>query len=249
MKKVLSVLMSAILLITLMQALTACANKPGETGNLKTDAPAQTALTESKPESRPISSAETAEATGTETDEAANTDNKTVSINTEILDEYMMTYSELSNKHGKLIDFQRFDGGNWYKLENGYGYYWFYFLPDINKTVTDTEYGFNYFPVEDDSPCRGIRNIPLDLLFNGAFDTILIKDIANIDGLHYIGTYEDNITTTKGYVSKFTYDGWNNDSVIFYLYHEDENMIDMTSEARFWIHPLIIDEQEAQQSE
>lgn len=227
-----------------MQTLTSCANNSDENNDLRTDILSNNTETDisendtSKSESQPIISSETVELTYTQTGQA--TDNETVSINTDILNEYMMTYGELIKKHGKLTDFKCYDGDPWYKFENGYGYYWFYFDYNHDDMIKDKESDLEYIPVDDDEPCRGIRNIPLDVLFNGTFDTILIKDIANIEGLNYKGTNNDGVVTPRAYASRFTYNDWNNINVQLILYHENKDMIDSTSEARFFIHTLHI---------
>lgn len=172
--------------------------------------------------------------------------NDVISLNTDLFDEYMMTYAELTEKHGKVVGYEEFDGGNFYLLEKGYAYYSFYLDYDQNKLVKDPDSGLEYMPVDDAELCRGIRNISPELLFNGTFETLYIETIANMDGINYVSTNSDGIVTPRAYASHFTYDGWNSDKVELVIYHEDEAMIDLTSEARIYIHPQDIRAEEAQ---
>ena len=48
-------------------------------------------------------------------------------------------------------------------------------------------------------------------------------------------TGKDGIVTPRAYCSIFTYDGWNNDNVKIYIYHEKKNMIDLPSECEISI--------------
>lgn len=250
-KKIISVLMSAIFIFTLMQVLTSCADNTGGADDLGTNDSAQNVETndtagndESGSESQTVGSSEIGESSGTQTDETIV--NETLSLNTDLLNEYMMTYAELTEKHGKVVGYERFDGGNFYLLENGYTYYFFSIDYDQNKLIVDQDSDLEYMPVAGDELCRGIRNISPELLFNGTFETLSIETISNMDGINYVSTNSDGIVTPRAYASHFTYDGWNSDKVELIIYHEDENMMDLTSEARIYIHPQDIRAEEAQ---
>ncbi len=170
------------------------------------------------------------------------------SINTDLFEEYGMTFGQLKEKHGKLVGYQTISGGPHYLLENGYGYYWF--REDITTDfVMDPEGGFYYFPIEDDEICRGIQTISPKDLFNESFEALSIETIAGIEGIEHIETSYDGIVTPRAFASTFTYSGWNNDKVTLTIYHEDEGMIDITSEARIFIHPLDLDNANSDEAE
>lgn len=241
--------MSAILIFTLMQVLISCADNTGETDDLGTKDSTQNFETddsagndESGSESQTVTSNEVGEPTGTQPDETIA--NETFTLNTDLLNEYMMTYAELTEKHGKVVGYERFDGGNFYLFENGYAYYYFYIDYDQSKLIVDQDTDLEYMPVDGNELCRGIRNISPEHLFNGTFETISIEAIANMDGINYVSTNSDGIVTPRAYASHFTYDGWNSDKVELIIYHEDEDIMDLTSEARIYIHPQDIQAEE-----
>lgn len=223
-KYLLSVLLSVILIAALMLVFASCTDY--------SDTPDKTDTNSSEQ--------------NVETEPSDNVDENALSLNADLLDEYKMTYAELTEKHGKVTGYERFDGGNFYLFEKGYGYYFFYIDYDQNKLVTDQNSGLEYMPINDDELCRGIRDIPSKVLFNGTFETISIETIANMNGINLVCTNNDGIVTPRAYASTFTYDGWNSDKVNLVIYHEDKEMIDSTSEARIFIHPQDIRVEEEQ---
>jgi len=220
-KKIVLIVLSLVLVFAASYGLTSCAKqddagtKQQTTGDVTTE-----------PETNETEAADT-----------QTTDKESITINTDLLDEYMMTYGELSKKHGELIGYERFDGGNHYLFKNGYGYYAFYLGESPFEWVTDPETNIEFRKIDDDEVCRGLRNIAPEVLFEGSFETISIEDIAGIEGINYVNTAEDGIVTSRPYASLFTYDGWNSDKVQLLIFHEDKDMIDLTSEARIYIHP------------
>ena len=230
--RIVLIVMSLVLVFAASYVLTACAKqddagtKQQTTGDVTTE-----------PETNETEAADT-----------QTTDKESITINTDLLDEYMMTYGELSKKHGKVIKFIQPEGGNFYMFENRQAYYHF-LLPDTQwEWITDSESDLKYRKIGDDAVCRGIMKISPDLLFNYSFETISIEDIAGIEGINHVITAEDGIATSRAYASIFTYDGWNSEKVQLIIYHEDKEKIDLTSEARIFIHPLDIDAELAQDS-
>ncbi len=255
MKRILiSIFICVVLVFTLIPVLTSCEDSNVAADDLGTKGSGQNVETnetvknnESETDSKPIGSSEiidTSEPTPDKTPE-----NAAVTINTDLLNEYMMTYGELTEKYGKLVNYQGFDGGNHYMFEKSPVYYFFHIDNNLDNLVTDQESGLKYMPIDDDELCRGIRDITPELLFNGTFETLSIEDISNMEGINFVSTDSDGIVTPRAYASYFTYDGWNSDKVELIIYHENENMIDLTSEARIYIHPLNIDAEEAQADE
>ncbi len=180
---------------------------------------------------------------GTDTEQTGDPENGSLTLNTDLLSEYKMTFAELTEKHGKIVDYTQFEGGNFYRFENGYGYYGFDIPANTSQLVTDPESGLEYMPVDDEALCRWIYRIEPDSLINGEFETLPIEELSNVDGLDYIGTNPDGIATAKAYCSMFHYQGWDNDKVTLDFYHDDKNIIDSTSEIRIYIHPQDIAEE------
>ena len=82
-------------------------------------------------------------------------------------------------------------------------------------------------------------------MFIGDYETLGIEEISKLDGLHYRKTVETHrIGAGQAYSSVFTYDGWNNDNVKIYIYHEKKNMIDLTSECEISILLYQVEEEE-----
>ena len=263
MKKITATLTAAILLAAMLAACAdpskAGAKSAGAVTDTQTETAAETGLgsdtepleiptqTEVAPDSTTAAQPETPPE---EPEDTTPVPERGVTLNTDLLSEYKMTYAELTAKHGKLVYFYTPDGGTFYRFENGYGDY-FIRMPDWDpsKMKIDPEGGFKYFPVTasetgEESLCRGIRDISPDKMFIGDYETLGIEEISKLDGLHYLGTGKDGIVTPRAYASTFTYDGWNNEKVEIHIYHEKKNMIDLTSECRIYIHPMDIDEEE-----
>ena len=264
MKKITAILTAAILLAAMLAACAdpskAGAKSAGAITDTQTETAAETGLgsdtepleiptqTEAVPDSTTAAQPETPPE---EPEDTTPVPVRGVTLNTDLLGEYKMTYAELTAKHGKMVDFYIPDGGTCYRFENGYGYY-FIRMPDWvpSKMITDPEGGFKYFPVTasatgEESLCRGIRGISPDKMFIGDYETLGIEEISKLEGVHYRKTVETHrIVTPWAYASTFTYDGWNNDNVKIYIYHEKKNMVDLTSECRIYIHPMDIDEEE-----
>ena len=228
MKKRILVLISLFLAIVLTLALTACqggagdeqgTNGPDGTGDVQTE-----------------ETGETEESSGTET----------VTINTDFLNEYKMTFGELTAKHGKVVDYSILSGGDCYKFENGYGFYFFPVDYDQNKLITDPNTGVTYMPVEDDELCRGTWYTTIEALFNGPFESISIEELSKNEVLTFKYTVKDGISTSKAYSTKFFYEGWDNEKVSLDVYHDDNKVIDTSSVVRIYIHPLDIEAEENQ---
>ena len=265
MKKITAILTAAILLAAMLAACAdpskAGAKSAGALTDTQTETAAETGLgsdtepleipmqTEAAPDS---GTAKQPETPPEEPEDTTPVPERGVTLNTDLLGEYKMTYAELTAKHGKLVYFYTPDGGTFYRFENGYGDY-FIRMPDWDpsKMKIDPEGGFKYFPVTasetgEESLCRGIRGISPDKMFIGDYETLGIEEISKLDGLHYRKTVETHrIGAGQAYSSVFTYDGWNNDNVIIFVNHENKNMVDLTSECRiYYTHLDKIDEEE-----
>ena len=266
MKKITAILTAAILLAAMLAACAdpskAGAKSAGAVTDTQTETAAETGLgsdtepleiptqTETAPDSTTAAQPETPPE---EPEDTTPVPERGVTLNTDLLGEYKMTYAELTAKHGKMTGIRVFACGvaTPYSFETGYGYYWFH-IPeeDLGGLVelTDPEGGFKYRFVPGKSEtylCRGIHQISPDKMFIGDYETLSIEEISKIDGLNYLKTVETHgISAEQAYSSTFTYDGWNNDNVIISIDHENKDMIDLTSECEIWIHPIYIDEEE-----
>ncbi len=260
MKKITAILTAAILLAAMLAACADPSKAGAKSAGAVTDTQTETGLgSDTEPLEIPTQTETAAYSTTAaqpetppeEPEDTTPVPERGVTLNTDLLSEYKMTYAELTAKHGKLVDFYTPDGGTFYKFENGYGYYFIRMLDwGSSKMITDPEGGFKYFPVTasetgEESLCRGIRGISPDKMFIGDYETLGIEEISKLDGLHYRKTVETHrIGVGQAYSSVFTYDGWNNDNVIIFVNHENKNMVDLTSECRIYIHPMDIDEEE-----
>ena len=239
MKKITATLTAAILLAAM---LAACAD-PSKAGAKSAGAVTDT-QTEAAPDSNTAAQPETPPE---EPEDTTPVPKRGVTLNTDLLGEYKMTYAELTAKHGKMTGFAAFEGGSHYKFENGYGYYWIYY-PEwpSSESKIDPEGGFEYYIIDDETKrlCRGISRISPEKMFIGDYETLSIEEISKLDGIHYLETGKDGIVTPRAYCSIFTYDGWNNDNVKIYIYHEKKNMIDLTSECEISILLYQVEEEE-----
>ena len=262
MKKITAILTAAILLAAMLAACAdpskAGAKSAGAVTDTQTETAAETGLgsdtepleiptqTEAAPDS---TTAEQPETPPEEPEDTTPVPERGVTLNTDLLGEYKMTYAELTAKHGKMTGFAAFEGGSHYKFENGYGHYWIYY-PEwpSSESKIDSEGGFEYYIIDDETKrlCRGISRISPDKMFIGDYETLGIEEISKLDGLHYRKTVETHrIGAGQAYSSVFTYDGWNNDNVIIFVNHENKNMVDLTSECRiYYTHLDKIDEEE-----
>ena len=164
-------------------------------------------------------------------------------LNTDVLDEYKMTFGELKQKHGKLLGYTSPEGGNFYIFENGYGLYGFD-LPynDRSMMVTDPESGVVYMPVDDGELCRWIY-FSVDVLFTGSFETFPIEEISKIEGLTYLGTEDYPFDIDRQYLSRFSYDGWDSDKVNLLILHAEKDAVDRGSDVRIYISPADVEEE------
>ena len=181
------------------------------------------------------------------TDPAPGTDPAPIAekptLNTDVLDEYKMTYGELKEKHGKLVDYTSPEGGNFYIFENGYGSYGFD-LPynDRSWMVTDPESGVVYMQIDDGELCRWIYFTP-DNLFTGSFETISIEDMSKIEGLTYLGTEDNPSDFERPYLSRFSYDGWDSDKVNLLVFHAEKDTVDRGANVGVYISPSDVEEE------
>ena len=248
MKKITAILTAAILLAAMLAACADPSKAGAKSAGAVTDTQTETGLgsdtepleiptqTEAAPDS---TTAEQPETPPEEPEDTTPVPERGVTLNTDLLGEYKMTYAELTAKHGKMTGFAAFEGGSHYKFENGYGYYWIYY-PEwpSSESKIDPEGGFEYYIIDDETKrlCRGISRISPEKMFIGDYETLSIEEISKLDGIHYLETGKDGIVTPRAYCSIFTYDGWNNDNVKIYIYHEKKNMIDLTSECEISIY-------------
>ena len=190
-------------------------------------------------ETEPAPTEETAPAP--ETDSAP--DDIVPTLNRDVLDEYKMTYGELKEKHGKLVDYTSPEGGNFYIFENGYGSYGFD-LPynDRSWMVTDPESGVVYMQIDDGELCRWIYFTP-DNLFTGSFDTISIEDMSKIEGLTYLGTEDNPSDFERPYLSRFSYDGWDSDKVNLLVFHAEKDTVERGANVGVYISPSDVEEE------
>ena len=170
-----------------------------------------------------------------ETDSAP--DDIVPTLNRDVLDEYKMTYGELKEKHGKLVDYTSPEGGNFYIFENGYGSYGFD-LPynDLSWMQTDPESGVVYMTIDDGELCRWIY-FTADKLFTESFETLTVDNISKIEGLTYLGTEDYPSDVERPYLSRFFYDGWDSDKVSLLVFHAEENTVDRDADVRIYISP------------
>ena len=256
MKKITAILTAAILLAAMLAACADPSKAGAKSAGAVTDTQTETGLgsdtepleiptqTEAAPDS---TTAEQPETPPEEPEDTTPVPERGVTLNTDLLGEYKMTYAELTAKHGKMTGFAAFEGGSHYKFENSYGYYWIYY-PEwpSSESKIDPEGGFEYYIIDDETKrlCRGISRISPEKMFIGDYETLSIEEISKLDGIHYLETGKDGIVTPRAYCSIFTYDGWNNDNVKIYIYHEKKNMIDLTSECEISILLYQVEEEE-----
>ena len=261
MKKITAILTAAILLAAMLAACAdpskAGAKSAGAVTDTQTETAAETGLgsdtepleiptqTEAAPDS---TTAEQPETPPEEPEDTTPVPVRGVTLNTDLLSEYKMTYAELTAKHGKLVDFSTYEGGAFYKFENGYGYYWFYYPGwHLGESRIDPEGGFEYFVMDDETKrlCRGLVCSDPRNMFIGDYETLGIEEISKLEGVHYQETLETfGALGLPAYHSVFTYDGWDNENVKIHLYHDKRNMIDLTSRCKFSIHMNYIEEEE-----
>ena len=191
-------LISAILACIMLVSLTACANDgPGKTPDESTARATENVTTE-----------ETTEET---TEPAAE-----LAFNSQVLSDIGLTYPEIAQKRGELIDFGMPSGGMAYEFENGFGYIW---SPDDIEWNPELKDGDPYpVPPKDENGNYDFSNFSLpnpqvecsamissaDKLFLGLTDSLRISEVENINGVSHIETGESG--EFGNYCSVFTYE-------------------------------------------
>ena len=188
-----------------------------------------TAVTTTTPET---TSETTVETTAPETEE------EKIGINQDLVSEYGLTFAEIKAKHGNIIDIATPYGGWFFKFETGYGWYSFYGDYDYDNQ--------NWKPIEgtdksaplpkDNYICIWIDGIDITDFLVGDFDTISVKELENIDGMHLDSNGESYMDFSDKYVATFSYDefshektGFTGDKTGVYINHKKEDVIDHDS--------------------
>ncbi len=196
-------LISAILACIMLVSLAACVNdKPGKTPDESTAETTEAQTTEN------VTTEETTEET---TEPAA-----ALALNSEVLSDLGMTYPEIAEKRGELIDFGMPSGGMAYIFENGFGYIW---SPDDinwNPELKDGDpypvppkdengnYDFSKFSLPNPQvKCYAMITSSADKLFLGLTDSLHISEFEKINGISHIETGESG--EYGNYCSVFTY--------------------------------------------
>ena len=187
MKKITAILTAAILLAAMLAACADPSKAGAKSAGAVTDTQTETGLgsdtepleipmqTEAAPDS---GTAKQPETPPEEPEDTTPVPERGVTLNTDLLSEYKMTYAELTAKHGKLVDFSTYEGGAFYKFENGYGYYWFYYPGwHLGESRIDPEGGFEYFVMDDETKrlCRGLVCSDPRNMFIGDYETLGIE--------------------------------------------------------------------------
>ena len=165
-------LISAILACIMIVSLTACANEgPGKTPDESTKDTTEAQTTEN--------------VTTEETTEPA----AALAFNSEVLSDLGMTYPNIANKRGELIDFGMPSGGVAYIFENGFGYIWGTDDIDWDPELKNGD----PYPVPPKDPqveCSAIITSSADNLFLGLTDSLHISEMEEIYGISHIETGE-----------------------------------------------------------
>ena len=162
-------LISAILACIMIVSLTACANEgPGKTPDESTKDTTEAQTTEN------VTTEET-------TEPAAE-----LAFNEDLLSDLGMTYPNIANKRGELIDFGMPSGGVAYIFENGFGYIWGTDDIDWDPELKNGD----PYPVPPQVECSAIITSSADNLFLGLTDSLHISDIEEIYGISHIETGE-----------------------------------------------------------
>lgn len=141
-------------------------------------------------------------------------------LNLDSISDYGLTYTEIEEKRGKLIDVDTSGGGMYYVFENGYGNYeWGMHDIDNIDAISNIREDENGNRNLDDVPlpmpdvaCKHISYIPIERLLLGIKFPATISDIKRISELKYHGfgiegpnsdyilgfSYEDNIRVSIG---------------------------------------------------
>lgn len=177
---------SAILACIMIVSLTACANEgPGKTPDESTKDTTEAQTTEN------VTTEET-------TEPAAE-----LAFNEDLLSDLGMTYPNIANKRGELIDFGMPSGGVAYIFENGFGYIWGTDDIDWDPELKNGDpypvppkdengnYDFSNFSLPNPQvECSAIITSSADNLFLGLTDSLHISDIEEIYGISHIETGE-----------------------------------------------------------
>ena len=184
MKKVLCVLLTAFLLI----GFSACDN----------------AAKPSEPDSKPQSSSEQSSS-----DSEPEVKKE---LNQDLLSDIGLTYSQLVEKHGKLIKIVGSSGGYGYIFEKGYGNYDWSEEDIPNLSFLECDQNGNIKIDNPPLPKDGIafvvlRNVKVTDLFPGLSLPTNINELENFQGLTVVSYGNTNETTDGNYWSTFLYNG------------------------------------------
>lgn len=138
--------------------------------------------------------------------------------------EYGRPYGMLKAEYGDVVETVSTSYGIQYKLENGYGNYWF------GQSAEGADDG-----IGDDSVCRGVFGISMADLISPSFESMTIDELLTIKGIDVIETHYSE--TENGYITTIKY-GWadpNRIAMQHWIFHEKENIIDSSSTFSFYL--------------
>lgn len=222
-----------LIIMLLLAMLCSCVSTraEGQSGDVGTEGPTET---------EPPETTEPTESGPTETEptEPTTEPEEPLDLNQDLIADFGMSYSQLKEKHGELMDHGTAQGSVYYIFEHGYGYYYWlidevYDTDNLSNPVYD-EHGILIFALPGDQlKCTTIKRIKVKDLFNKEFNTIDISEVKNIDGVEHLSTYKDDVATCFNYSSSFSYTGFKNEKTELILYHNDKERLDLDSEAEF----------------
>lgn len=187
--KLISMLLAGIMLVSL----AACTNdndKPGSTPE----------------ESTKETDVQTTENVTTEentTEEDTTDPTAKLALNTEVFSDLGLTYSQIAEKRGNLVDFNMPSGGVAYIFENGFGYIWSPDDIDWNPKLQDGdpypippknengEYNFNNFSLPaSQAKCHAMITSSADKLFIGLAAPLCVSEVEEAYGISHVETGE-----------------------------------------------------------
>ena len=220
--KNLSLTFALILTLAFMLSLAGCNNT-----DLTDDS---TPATESTaPDTTDVSSSDA-------TDEPASSDTtedpepEKLDLNQDLVSDIGLTFEEMKEKHGEIVDYQVLNGGSHYKFENGYGYYFFYGDPPVsvgygsgNEEWVYNDDGTPWYPIpRKECVCIGIDNLKAKDIFSLEFEELTVSEINTIDGVSAnAGIFYLPGDIESCYMMGLSYNGFPSGDMRLYIKYED----------------------------
>ena len=184
------------------------------------------------------------------TDEPASSDTtedpepEKLDLNQDLVSDIGLTFEEMKEKHGEVVDYQVLNGGSHYKFENGYGFYFFYGDPPVsvgygsgNEEWVYNDDGTPWYPIpRKECVCIGIDNLKAKDIFSLEFEELYEHEIKSIYGVTLFESSANKMYIFDSNTLTIKYSGFPTGTTSLSIKYYDA--ITPESPATLGIHPL-----------